>query len=142
MLSLLRSPPADPRGYVYVAENPFSPGLVKIGMTQRAPGARVQELATATGVPGRQLRLIEAFAVNDASQAEARAHRVLSSARVSGSEWFRIEAVEASRALKRALAVDRLSPRRSLLRRAVFWLFRTVLSGVLSYGALIVLFSS
>ena len=40
-------------GYIYIATNKYMPSLVKIGKTERYPYDRVDELSSATGVPGK-----------------------------------------------------------------------------------------
>lgn len=70
-------------GSVYVAAHAAFPGMVKIGMTRKAPEARVAQLTTA-GLPGRYA-LIAAVPVQDAAFVEAQIHQTLAPAGESAS---------------------------------------------------------
>src|SRR5215472_17557151 len=76
------------RGYLYLLTNPYMPGLVKIGCTDRTPRERADELSQATGVPGR-FTVERSWALDDARSFEQRVHAALAAYRVSG-EHFRL----------------------------------------------------
>jgi hypothetical protein len=85
---------------VYVLSNPAMPGLLKIGMTDRADlAARMRELYT-TGVP-LPFDCVYACVVEDNKQVEAAAHQAFAERRVNPRrEFFRLEAIQAVEALK------------------------------------------
>lgn len=76
-------------GFVYVLINAAMPGLVKVGKTEREPGARAQELSSETGIP-------TPFAVaydewfEDCAAAERHVHALLESSgrRVADNREF------------------------------------------------------
>lgn len=76
--------------FLYIATNPSMPGLVKVGWTSRPPSERMVELR-GTGVP-TSFELAFVVKVPTGIAAERRAHRVLSSFRISRErEFFRCE---------------------------------------------------
>jgi hypothetical protein len=76
-------------GFVYVMTNPFIPGLVKVGKTNRTPSERSQELSS-TGVPGQWIVEFSIFTPN-CTALELAAHTVLGQQRVSSDrEFFRV----------------------------------------------------
>lgn len=86
-------------GYVYLALVPSSPGLVKIGRTERTPEERLQELYT-TGVPFK-LELAHALYVSDMVAVENALHKRFAHARENPNrEFFRV---------KLQLAIDALN---------------------------------
>ena len=77
-------------GLVYVLSNPAMPGIVKIGMTTKAPLVRAEELHT-TGVP-TPFKVEFAIHVPDAVAVEKDCHTHFSRHRVSNDrEFFRVE---------------------------------------------------
>lgn len=60
-------------GHVYALTNASMPGLVKVGMTTRAPGERAAELSASTGVP-TPFAVVFDIAVNDVFEAENAVH--------------------------------------------------------------------
>lgn len=82
-----------PQGFVYFAVNEFMPDLIKVGMTQKSPYLRLDELQT-TGVAGN-FHLKGAFFTVDCRAAESLIHRYYSDIRVSNRrEFFRVMDVE------------------------------------------------
>jgi len=78
-------------GYVYCATNVSMPGLIKIGMTQVEPNARLQQLSGVTGVP-TAFKLEWSMMVQNPLRAERIAHDVLRAFRASSNrEFFRCE---------------------------------------------------
>ena len=63
----------DRSGHVYALINPSMPGLVKVGMTTRAPEERAAELSASTGVP-TPFTVAFDIAVSDALEAEKDVH--------------------------------------------------------------------
>lgn len=83
-------------GFVYILECDAMPGLVKVGMTERHPRERAEELTTATGIPS-PFRLVRAFPVVDARKAEEVSHEVLRPTRYSENrEFFRASLLHAT----------------------------------------------
>jgi len=78
-------------GFIYVLANDAMPGIVKIGMTERAPRARVEELSAATAVPIPFT--LELYAeVADPFCVEQRVHEFFRESRVNdGREFFRVD---------------------------------------------------
>jgi hypothetical protein len=88
-------------GYIYVLANSSMPDLIKVGKTNRHPGARAQELSGVTGVPTPFIVIYEQY-VNDCEAAEAHVHTILSRKgyRVSDKrEFFRAPAKDAVEAI-------------------------------------------
>jgi hypothetical protein len=92
-------------GYCYVLTNPYMPGLVKAGMTDRSPYLRAAELSAPTGVPGHY-RVERFWALDDAAAAERRVHAALAQYRVSG-EHFRLPVADAVSRIEAVLAAAR-----------------------------------
>jgi hypothetical protein len=90
------------RGHLYVLTNPYMPGLVKIGMTDRSPTIRAAELSVRTGVPGSYV-VERAWQVPDAAAAERRVHAALAAYRIVGSEHFRLPLQDAVARIDRVL---------------------------------------
>jgi hypothetical protein len=76
-------------GYVYILKNPFIPGLVKIGYTDRDPIVRSRELSSFTGVPGN-FEIVISWRVLNANSVEKMIHAKLSKLNKSG-EFFEID---------------------------------------------------
>lgn len=93
-------------GFVYVLANDAMPGIYKIGMTERAPRARVDELSKATAVP-LPFDLLMYGQVEDAREAEAEVHSYLAGHRVNDSrEFFRVDDLELLDELIHSVALD------------------------------------
>ena len=76
-------------GFIYCLGNQCMPGVYKIGMTTRAPSARVDELSASTGVPV-EFDLICYGEVSDPQQVERQIHDQFYLERVNESrEFFR-----------------------------------------------------
>jgi regulator of replication initiation timing len=83
-------------GFVYILECDAMPGLVKVGMTERHPRERADELTAGTGIPS-PFRLVRAFPVVDARKAEEVSHEVLRPTRYSENrEFFRTSLLHAT----------------------------------------------
>ena len=93
--------------FIYVLENPFMPGLVKIGRTERSVSERASELSSHTGVP-TGFTVAGEWAVADSAEAERTIHERLSDWRVSESrEFFKIETEDALAIIESMLGVAR-----------------------------------
>lgn len=75
-------------GYIYCASNSSFPGLLKIGMTMRAPEERVKELFT-TGVP-TPFKIEFTRYVNNPEEHENNIHTALKNYRVPSREFFNV----------------------------------------------------
>jgi hypothetical protein len=113
----------DAEGYLYVISNPSMPGLVKVGMTSKAPAERMKSLySTSVPTPFEA----EYFALcRDRVKSESIAHQALKAWRVnSRREFFRMAPEHAIAKIHYALSdakviYSRHRPRRhngSLLR--------------------------
>ena len=92
----------DAEGYLYVISNPSMPGLVKVGMTSKAPAERMKSLySTSVPTPFEA----EYFALcRDRLKSEAIAHKALHNWRVnSRREFFRMAPELAIKKIHRAL---------------------------------------
>ena len=92
-------------GYIYVLQNEFMPGIVKVGKTIHDPEVRAGQISSATGVP-EKFSVFERYEVNDCDEAEKFAHRILE--KVFGRpnsqrEFFSGTAEEVSSVLDEAL---------------------------------------
>ena len=96
------------RGHLYVLTNPYMPGLVKIGCTDRTPRERADELSQATGVPGR-FKVERSWALDDAHAFERRVHAGLAAYRVSG-EHFGLSVTTAIERIEAMLAEAGTAP--------------------------------
>ena len=86
-------------GHIYIMKNEDIPGLVKIGMTDRTPAERAQELRNA-GNPG-QFVVAYSAEVEDPRFVESEAHRNLE-AYHHDKEWFRCSVTVAISAVQQA----------------------------------------
>lgn len=78
-------------GFVYVLGNPSMPGVYKVGMTNRPPSHRVDELTGATAAP-EPFKLLLYGEVDCAFEAEVGIHRDLEEFRTSHKrEFFRCD---------------------------------------------------
>lgn len=76
-------------GFIYCLGNEAMPSIFKIGMTERAPSQRVQELSGSTSIP-LPFELLCFGEVEDPRGTEASIHAHFSSCRVNaGREFFR-----------------------------------------------------
>ena len=86
--------PRSKAGFVYVLSNPAMPGIVKIGMTQRDPDVRLQEINSATGVLPFSIEAV--IASRNARWTEREVHSRLTGKRVrENREFFRIPVEDA-----------------------------------------------
>lgn len=74
-------------GFVYVLRNVCMPGVYKIGMTDRAPSQRAEELSSSTSTPV-PFEVVCFAEVKDARSAELHMHNILSERRISTSREF------------------------------------------------------
>lgn len=95
-------------GYIYILSNPYMPGLVKIGRTERDPNERIPELSSATGVPASFV-LEYSLLVPDLEMAEKEIHMALSGDRVDDNKEFFKLSVEKAKEVVRKKAVDKLA---------------------------------
>ncbi|CAB3730111.1 hypothetical protein LMG22037_05505 [Paraburkholderia phenoliruptrix] len=76
-------------GFVYVLGNDSMPGIYKIGMTEKAPQERLEQLSSATSVP-EAFNMIFFAQVKNALKVEQEMHRYFEDYRVNDSrEFFR-----------------------------------------------------
>lgn len=93
-------------GYVYVLSNDAMPGIVKIGMTQRHPDARLKEINSATGV--LPFRIEAVISSSNAKWTERAVHERLSGKRVNDRrEFFRTEVSEAEKIIRAVASEQR-----------------------------------
>lgn len=90
-------------GYVYVITNETMPGLVKVGLTYRAPGNRAEELRH-TGNAG-VFDVAYQIQVDDPVRVEREAHKYLEDFH-EDKEWFRCTVDAAVSALHQAAGVS------------------------------------
>jgi hypothetical protein len=117
-----------------VLTNPYMPGLVKIGCTDRSPHMRAAELSAATGVPGR-FRVERSWPLDDAHTAERRVHAALAAYRVSG-EHFRLSVATAIERIEEMLRVAGATPHSSAWRVHLERITAAVLLIAACWGAL------
>lgn len=87
-------------GFIYLAGNQCMPGIYKIGMTTRAPSARIDELSNSTSAP-MPFDLICYGEVCDPLNVERAIHDQFNLERVNESrEFFRGDIVEFSNAIE------------------------------------------
>jgi hypothetical protein len=91
-------------GFVYVMSNPAMPGLVKIGMTEKMPHLRAQEISAHEGLPARMQLEYYALVTGAPRAVEQAVHKQLATAR-AGKEWFRCESSIAIAAIKHVAAL-------------------------------------
>lgn len=95
-------------GYIYILSNPYMPGVVKIGRTERDPNERISELSSATGVPAPFV-LEYSVSVPDLEMAEKEIHVALSGNRVDDNREFFKVSVEQAKEAVRNKGVDMLA---------------------------------
>lgn len=77
-------------GFVYCMSNDSMPGLYKIGVTERAPSYRRDELSRSTSAP-TPFEILMYVEVDSPHEAERFVHEYLSKFRVNeGREFFRV----------------------------------------------------
>jgi hypothetical protein len=86
-------------GFVYVMSNPAMPGLVKIGMTEKMPHLRAQEISAHEGLPTQMQLEYYALVAGAPRAVEQAVHRHLATSR-AGKEWFRCDSNVAIAAIK------------------------------------------
>lgn len=74
-------------GFVYCLENSCMPGIHKIGMTDRSPTQRCNELSSATSAP-MPFDIVFYVEVDNAAMVERALHQVLADKRVSDNREF------------------------------------------------------
>ena len=89
------------KGWVYVISNKAMPGLVKVGISEKDPELRAQELE-GPGVPHAYIVEYEML-VEGPDHVEQQAHHFLSAYR-EAKGWFHCSAEEAASAIQRAAA--------------------------------------
>ncbi|MFQ5895278.1 MAG: GIY-YIG nuclease family protein [Nitrospinota bacterium] len=80
-------------GFIYLLSNPYMPGLVKIGFTERDVFERAKELSAASGVPAPYV--VEAYFPACNASDEAAIHQALVGNRVPDREFFRVPVEDA-----------------------------------------------
>lgn len=108
MFGLNRKAKNKPAGYIYIASNKGMPGIIKIGMTYKAPAKRLAELYT-TGVP-YPFVLEYQCRVPDRHKAERFLHDYFSEKRVSTKrEFFAVDAGHAAKITQSRVANKKVS---------------------------------
>lgn len=93
-------------GFVYVLGNASMPGIYKIGMTEKAPLERMEQLSMATACP-TPFWLAMYVQVEDPRDSERQVHQELDHARVSRSrEFFRASLGEIGLAIRECFGED------------------------------------
>lgn len=82
-------------GFVYILGNAAMPGILKIGMTDRSPYQRADELSASTAAP-LEFKVLAICPCVDAKHFEAAIHEWLAESRVNPSrEFFRLSLSDA-----------------------------------------------
>jgi hypothetical protein len=89
-------------GYIYCLSNPSMPGLLKIGMTERTPEKRAEELFT-TGV-ATPFKVEFSRKVENARCTEKEVHKLLDNYRVPNREFFEVTVEDAEKVIDTYLA--------------------------------------
>ncbi len=76
------------RGWLYAMENPYNPGIIKVGLTRKDPFKR-SKTATTAGVIGKY-NVLFAMMYLDCNQAEVKAHSELSIYNIE-KELFKVD---------------------------------------------------
>ncbi len=84
--------------------NPAMPGLVKIGMTEKMPHLRAQEISAHEGLPERMQLEYYALVTGSPRAVEQSVHKNLATTH-AGKEWFRCESSVAIAAIKQVAAL-------------------------------------
>lgn len=93
-------------GFVYVLGNTSMPGIYKIGMTEKAPMERLEQLSMATACP-TPFWLAMYIQVENPKDAEHQVHQELSHARINRSrEFFRSSLREIGLAIRECFGED------------------------------------
>lgn len=74
-------------GFVYVLSNPAMPDVYKVGMTERSPFKRAEELSATTAIP-MPFRVAMYVAVPNMEACEREVHQVMDQCRLSRSREF------------------------------------------------------
>lgn len=90
-------------GFVYVMSNLAMPGLVKVGMTEKMPHLRAQEMSAHEGLPSKMQLEYYALVSGRARMIEQEVHKDLETSH-AGKEWFRCEKKIAIAAIKKVAA--------------------------------------
>lgn len=97
-------------GFIYCLENRAFPGIYKVGMTDRSPSTRCDELSASTSVP-HPFDIVFYLEVEAAKTVEATAHALFDAHRVNASrEFFKLDPVELYEALKEFSVTEYTSP--------------------------------
>ena len=113
MFGLNRNAKDKPAGYIYIASNKGMPGIIKIGMTYKAPARRLAELYT-TGVP-YPFVLEYQCRVPDRHKAERFLHDYFSEKRVTSKrEFFAVDASHAAKITQSRVANKKVSYKKPL----------------------------
>ena len=112
------------RGCVYVMRSAHLPGWAKVGYTTRDPEQRATELST--GLPGR-LEVYAECECDDARTAEREVHHLLRRYRHSSrDEWFKIDAVQATKLIRETFGLEALERKRRQ-KHAMGWIGLVIL---------------
>lgn len=74
-------------GFVYCLGHDLMPDVYKIGMTERSPSMRCEEISSSTGVPG-PFEILFFIEVTDPARVERSIHSLLSASRVCTDREF------------------------------------------------------
>jgi hypothetical protein len=82
------------QGFVYALSNPYMPNVYKIGMTERSPFKRADELSNSTSVPC-SFQVMMFIAVDNMEEVESDAHQMMVNERIATNrEFFHCQARE------------------------------------------------
>lgn len=116
-----------PEGFIYIASNPGMPGMVKIGMTYKAPARRLAELYT-TGVPCPFV-LEYHCSVPDRRAAERYLHDYFDQKRVTGNrEFFAVSVSDATKVTHSRVANKKVSYKQPASRFKLFMILCLLLA--------------
>ena len=109
-------------GFVYILFNPWMPGVLKIGCTNRSPNERAQELSKPTGVP-EDFSVLAYFEMQDFQHYERKIHTDFDHLRVNHCrEFFRVSARDLREITECLMAVaDSHFYNAAVLRSHIYW---------------------
>ncbi|QIE86762.1 GIY-YIG nuclease family protein [Pseudomonas nitroreducens] len=97
-------------GFIYCLENRAFPGIYKVGMTERSPSTRCDELSSSTSIP-HPFEILFYMEVESARTVEAMAFSLFDAVRVNASrEFFKLDPIELYESLKQYAMTDYVSP--------------------------------
>lgn len=97
-------------GFIYCLENRSFPGIYKVGMTERSPSTRCDELSSSTSIP-HPFEILFYMEVDAARAVETMAHALFDAFRVNQArEFFKLDPNELYESLKEFCVTEYTSP--------------------------------